>query len=120
MQKSLSLTNSTPHNDVLNTLVTGGLLDLSFLLLIYIAPFTFFMRTLRNGPPAAAAPALAGLLLVICFIVFGLTDVMFWLMLTKVFYATMVAVLVGFCLVARSAPAPVTRISSHDRHASIT
>jgi len=120
LQKSLALTYSTPHNDVLNTLVTGGVLDLSFLLLIYAAPFTFFLRTLRNGPPAAAAPALAGMLLVICFIVFGLTDVMFWLMLTKVFYATMVAVLVGFCLVARSAPAPVTRISSDDRHASIT
>jgi len=120
LQKSLALTYSTPHNDVLNTLVTGGLLDLSFLLLIYAAPFTFFMRTLRNGPPAAAAPALAGTLLVICFIVFGLTDVMFWLMLTKVFYATMVGVLVGFCLAARPAPAPVTRISSHDRHASTT
>jgi len=117
LQKSLALIYSTPHNDVLNTLATGGLLDLSFLLLIYGAPLAFFMRTLRHGPPAAAAPALAGLLLVICFIAFGLTDVMFWLMLTKAFYATMVCVLVGFCLAAQS-PAPSSLpASSLERHA---
>lgn len=117
LQKSLALIYSTPHNDVLNTLATGGLLDLSFLLLIYGAPFAFFMRTLRHGPPAAAAPALAGLLLVICFIVFGLTDVMFWLMLTKAFYATTICILTGFCLAAKT-PAAATSISSHERHAT--
>lgn len=114
LQKSIALIYSTPHNDVLNTLATGGLLDLSFLLLIYGAPFAFFLRTLRHGPPAAAAPALAGVLLVICFIVFGLTDVMFWLMLTQVFYATAVCILVGFCLTAKLLPS----LSSHAPHAT--
>lgn len=114
LQKSLALIYSTPHNDVLNMLATGGLLDLSFLLLLYAAPFVFFLRTLRHGPPAAAAPALAGVLLVICYIAFGLTDVMFWLMLTKVFYATTVCVLAGFCLAAKPGPS----ISSHAPHAT--
>jgi hypothetical protein len=59
---------------------------------------------LHHGPPAVAAPALAGMLLVICFIAFGLTDAMFWLMMTKVFYATMACVLAGFCLAAQAAP----------------
>lgn len=104
LKESLAFDYSTPHNDVLNTLATGGLLDLSFLLLMYAAPFAFFARMLRHGPPAAAAPALAGVLLVVCFIGFGLTDVMFWLMLPKAFYATMICLLTGFCLVAKTSP----------------
>ena len=59
------------------------------------------------------------MLLVICFIVFGLTDVMFWLMITQAFYAAMVCVLVGFCLAAKTpAPAAIPSISSHERHAT--
>lgn len=116
LQKSIALIYSTPHNDVLNTLATGGLLDLGFLLALYAAPFAFFLRTLRHGPPAAAAPALAGVLLVICFIAFGLTDVMFWLMLTQAFYAAMVCILAGFCLAAKAAPLN----QPHEPHASTT
>ena len=104
LQKTMALEFSSAHNDVLNTLATGGLVDLVFLLLMYGAPLVFFSRMLHRGPPAAAAPALAGMLLVICFIAFGLTDAMFWLMMTKVFYATMACVLAGFCLAAQAAP----------------
>ncbi|WP_229467281.1 O-antigen ligase [Massilia sp. Mn16-1_5] len=103
LQHSIALTYSSAHNDVLHTLATGGLLDLVFLLLMYGAPFVFFSRMLHHGPQAAAAPALAGMLLVILFVAFGLTDVMFWLMRTQAFYATMVCVLAGFCLAAQSA-----------------
>ena len=121
LQKSLALTFSTPHNDVLNTLATGGVLDLSFLLLIYGAPFAFFARMLRHGPPAAGAPALAGVLLVVSFIGFGLTDVMFWLMITKAFYAAMVCVLAGFCLAAGAPSAPLaSTLISQERHAHTT
>jgi O-antigen ligase len=104
LQKTMALDFSSAHNDVLHTFATGGLLDLAFLLLMYGAPLAFFSRMLHHGPPAAAAPALAGMLLVISFIAFGLTDVMFWLMMTKVFYATMVCVLAGFCLAAQATP----------------
>jgi O-antigen ligase len=104
LQKTMALEFSSAHNDVLNTLATGGLLDLVFLLLMYGAPLAFFWRMLHHGPHAAAAPALAGMLLVICFIAFGLTDAMFWLMMPKVFYATMACVLAGFCLAAQAPP----------------
>lgn len=119
LQKSMAIDFSSAHNDVLNTLATGGLLDLAFLLLMYGAPFVFFSRMLHGGPPAAAAPALAGMLLVICFVAFGLTDVMFWLMMTKVFYATMVCVLAGFCLAAQglSPTAPSALQVPHARDA---
>lgn len=103
--QSPALGYSSPHNDVLNTLATGGLVDFVFLMLMYGAPLAFFWKTLHSGAAQRTVPALAGLLLVICFIGFGLTDVMFWLMIPKSFYAMMVCALTGFCLADGAQPA---------------
>lgn len=105
VQQSPALEYSSSHNDMLNTLATGGLLDFTFLMLMYGAPMAFFWKTLHSGAAQRAVPALAGLLLVICFIGFGLTDVMFWLMIPKSFYAMMVCALTGFCLADGAQPA---------------
>lgn len=105
VQQSPALEYSSSHNDVLHTLATGGLLDFAFLMLMYGAPLAFFWKTLHGGVAQRAVPALAGLLLVICFIGFGLTDVMFWLMIPKSFYAMMVCALTGFCLANDAQPA---------------
>jgi O-antigen ligase len=94
---SAAIDYSSSHNDALNFLATGGLLDFSFLLLLYGAPLQFFWRAWRTQPQARDT-ALAGICLVLCFIGFGLTDVMFWLMMTKVFYVMMVCTLAGLCL----------------------
>jgi ADP-heptose:LPS heptosyltransferase/O-antigen ligase len=101
MRPSLALLYSSSHNDVLHVLATGGLLDLVFLLLMYVAPLRFFMGALKGE---RQGPALAGIALVVAFIGFGLTDVMFWLMIPKVFYAMMVCTLIGFCLIGDDAP----------------
>lgn len=98
VQQSPALEYSSSHNDVLHTLATGGLVDFAFLMLMYGAPLAFFWKALHSAAAQSAVPALAGLLLVICFIGFGLTDVMFWLMIPKSFYAMMVCALTGFCL----------------------
>ncbi len=90
--------NSSSHNDILYFLATGGLLDFSFFVLIYGAPLIFFLRRLRNPLCPRRSEALAGLLLVLCFFDFGLTDTMFWLMMPKIFYSMMVCTLIGFCL----------------------
>jgi O-antigen ligase len=105
LQQSPALDYSSSHNDVLHMLATGGLVDFAFLMLIYGAPLAFFWKALHSGVAQRTVPALAGLLLVICFIGFGLTDVMFWLMIPKVFYAMMVCVLTGFCLADGAQPA---------------
>lgn len=101
LQISPALTYSSSHNDVLHFLATGGLLDCSLLLLMYGAPLRFFLRVLKQPDSPQRAAALAGVVLVLCFIGFSLTDVMFWLMIPKVFYVMMVCVLIGFCLTAR-------------------
>ena len=109
LQRTPALEFSSSHNDALHLLATGGILDFGFLLLIYLAPLAIFRAVLRRPGHPARAAALAGLVLVMCFVVFGLTDVMFWLMTPKMFYAIMICTLIGFCLAPdteAAAPAP--------------
>lgn len=98
LEKSAALTFSTSHNDMLHMLASGGLLDFSLLMLMYFGPLVFFRQVMRRPDSAAHPAALGGILLVVCFMIFGLTDVMFWLMTPKSYYAMMVCVLAGFCL----------------------
>lgn len=112
LQQSPALIYSSSHNDLIHVLATGGLLDFSLLLLMYGAPLAFFLRVLREPDGERRAAALAGMSLVVCYIGFGQTEVMFWLMMPKVFYGMMVGVLAGFCLSAAApapAPAPILR-----------
>jgi len=99
LQPSRALIYASSHNDVLNFLATGGLVDFTFLLLMYFAPLCFFMSVLKRARGDRHAAALAGVILIACFFAFGLTDVMFWLMAPKIFYGMMVCGLIGFCLV---------------------
>jgi O-antigen ligase len=104
LQHSTALEFSSSHNDVLHTLATGGILDFSFLLAMYVGPLLFFWKILKRSGGERAALGLAGVVLVVCFIGFGLTDVMFWLMIPKVFYAMMVCTIAGLCLAVPAAP----------------
>lgn len=104
------------HNELLNALATQGLLGAFALIAIYAAPLLFFTRQLRL--PGQHQPyALAGVLLVLSFIDFGLTQVMFAHHASSSFYALTVCILVGLCLqeqqrashelAAVASPAPV-------------
>lgn len=106
LQRSPALEFSSSHNDLLHCLATGGLLDASLLLLLYIAPLRYFVAQLRRPDQGQHPLALAGLVVVVAFIAFGLTDVMFWLMMTKVFYVMMVSSLIGMCLATQYTPPP--------------
>jgi ADP-heptose:LPS heptosyltransferase/O-antigen ligase len=107
LQQSPALTYSSSHNDLLHCLATGGVLDASLLLMMYIAPLSYFAGQLRRPDQGQHAPALAGMVLVTAFIGFGLTEVMFWLMMTKVYYVMMACTLIGLCQAAQhSAPTP--------------
>jgi len=108
LQPSPALIYSSSHNDMLHCLATGGLLDFGLLLAMYLAPLRFFWAQLRRPDHGQRALALAGVIVVVAFFAFGLTDVMFWLMMPKVFYVMMVCSLVGLCLAAQY-PAPEPR-----------
>ncbi|NGZ86515.1 glycosyl transferase family 9 [Duganella sp. SAP-35] len=95
------------NNDLLHALATGGVLDAALLLLMYGAPLRYFTNELRRPDQGQHGLALAGVVLVAAFIGFGLTEVMFWPMMPKMFYVMMVCSLIGMCLALRHrAPAP--------------
>jgi O-antigen ligase len=91
------------HNEVLQALVTGGIVGLLAWLGVMLAPLVYFVRTLKAGGAGAPqfTPALAGLLVTASYLAFGLTEVIFWSMKGALFYALMVFLLVGFCETAK-------------------
>lgn len=89
------------HNQILQVLVYGGVLGLIAWSLTLLLPFLFFLRQMREEKCAANAPALAGMLLVLSYFSFGLTEVIFWSVLSNLFYAMMLFLLAGLCLNAK-------------------
>jgi O-antigen ligase len=92
------------HNDALQALVFGGVLGLLCWFGTLLLPFLFFLRVLHaheSAPPGLVASALAGLLLVLSYFSFGLTEVIFWSTRSAMFYALMLFVLMGLCLNAK-------------------
>jgi len=109
------------HNDALQALVTRGIPGLLAWAAILLAPFLFFRAQLARAPVSASAPglepeprarptqrqaaALAGMLVVLAYAAFGLSEVIFWSMKGSLFYALMVFLLMGWCLVDEDAGA---------------
>lgn len=85
------------HNEILNALATEGIIGGLALLFLYAAPFTFFLQRLRHDP-ACRTYALAGLLLVLSYVDFGLTQVMFAHHIGSAFYALVIGSLAGLCI----------------------
>jgi O-antigen ligase len=114
------------HNDALQALVTMGVPGLLSRAAILVAPLWFFGDALRRASTtgsarralaasaaaasvaapiqSSAACALAGLLLVLAYCCFGLTEVIFWSLKASLFYALMVFLLMGFCLAGADDP----------------
>ena len=96
------------HNDGLQAMATGGVFGLLAWIGILAMPFAFFARALGRGtrvnasqPAQQFAPALAGMLVVLSYFSFGLTEVIFWSLKGSMFYALTVFLLMGFCLNAK-------------------
>jgi ADP-heptose:LPS heptosyltransferase/O-antigen ligase len=107
LPQSAALAYGNGNSDPLHCLATGGLLDASLLLMMYIAPLRYFTGELRRPDQGQHGLALAGVVLVAAFVGFGLTEVMFWLMMPKMFYVMVVCSLIGMCLAVRHrAPTP--------------
>jgi O-antigen ligase len=91
------------HNDGLQVLATGGVVGFVIWAATLVAPLRFFLRRLGQDRAHAVctpqfAVALGGALVVLGYVGFGLTEVIFWSMKGSVFYALMVFLLMGFCL----------------------
>ena len=81
-----------PHNEILFSMASHGVLGLTALLLIYVAPIAIFARRLRAQVPQPARVAAAmGLALCLGFFVFGWTELMLRSIRTIGFYAMTMA-----------------------------
>jgi len=92
------------HNDALQALVTGGVIGLLIWLATIITPLLFFLRILGRHESASneeIAIGMAGLLLVLSYASFGLTEVIFWSVKGSLFYILMLYLLMGFSLNAK-------------------
>lgn len=85
------------HNELLNVFATQGIIGGLGMIFLYAAPFYFFMRRLREDPDARPY-ALAGLLLVLAYVDFGLTQVLFSHHIGSAFYVITVSALAGLCI----------------------
>ncbi|MFX7965150.1 hypothetical protein ABTK73_19940, partial [Acinetobacter baumannii] len=66
------------HNDVLFNMSTMGLLGLLAILMTYLAPAVLFWRYLRHEDACLRRYAGGGVMLVMGYVIFGLTDCFFW------------------------------------------
>ena len=89
------------HNDVLQALVFGGIPGFLVWAATLVMPLLFFLRILKTHESASAprvALALAGMLLVLGYFSFGLTEVIFFSVRSTMFYALMLFLIMGLCL----------------------
>lgn len=89
------------HNEYFQYLATGGLIGFTYLFLLFFLPFFYFAKSLMkaNRLKDDPLPAVGGLVVVICFSIFSLTDNVFDRQMTNSLYAFLV---LGFsCLTAR-------------------
>ena len=92
------------HNDGVQAMVTGGVVGFAAWLATLLAPLLFFAKVLRTRDGEGKrqfALALGGMLVVVSFFSFGLTEVIFWSVKGSLFYALMVFLLMGMCLNAK-------------------
>lgn len=90
------------HNEILHALATEGIVGGGALVLLFGAPLLFFLRHIHTGY-ACRSYAMAGLLLVLSFIGFGMTQVLFSHHIGAAFYGMTVSVLAGLCMTTRRA-----------------
>lgn len=80
-----------PHNEVLDALATRGLVGLAALLLLFGLPGWLFAKRLSSPDPARSGAALAGLIVVVGFFMFGLSETMLVHSITLGWYVIMTA-----------------------------
>lgn len=95
------------HSDVMQVLATGGVVGVTLLLLVLVAPGLWFARRLWSRAQPARDPmaAAAGLLVAVTMIVCGLTYTMFDRPISALAYGTLVLV---FAQLARARIRPAT------------
>ena len=86
------------HNEMLNSLMTLGIIGAIGLLLTYLTPAVYFYKELRHPDLQIRIAASMGLALCLGYFIFGLADVLFYWKICNVFYSMACAVFLAFIL----------------------
>ncbi|MBP0634330.1 O-antigen ligase family protein [Cupriavidus sp. AcVe19-6a] len=92
------------HNDVLYIAATQGIPGVLAVLALYLVPAGFFLRHLRSRDMVTRTAATMGLAISIGFLLFGLTEAMFFIAMTNAFYTLMIATCFAIVVAQREAP----------------
>lgn len=84
-----------PHNQYLYALVERGVIGLLTIILIFIYPAYVFIKSLNSRNASHRPVAIAGLIIVVGYAIFGLTDTLFFRSMPINFYTMMMALLLG-------------------------
>jgi len=82
---------SHSHNDVLYAAATLGIFGAAAVLAMYLVPAAFFLRHVRSTDRVCRVAAVMGLATCLAFLVFGLTEAMFYIAMTNAFYTLILA-----------------------------
>jgi len=76
-----------PHNELLFAQVELGIMGLIGILALYLGPSLYFLRSLSDSDQEIRRAAILGMMVVACYFIFGLVDVMMvaWVMEAPVF-----------------------------------
>jgi O-antigen ligase len=94
-----------PHNEYLDAAATRGIFGLLILVLLFVLPFSYFLRHAHDPDDAVSRPAYAGLAIVVLYAVCALTEsVLFRVMSQSLFFFLLLglAVHVGYGLRRRA------------------
>lgn len=87
------------HNDLAEWAATQGVLGILLLLAVYGVPLWLFVRLYRrSGHERFRGPAAAGIMVVISYVLCGMTQSMFAHQVTAGFYVSLVGVLIGLAV----------------------
>lgn len=86
------------HNELLFNLTIGGVAGFLATLAIYLAPAYYFFRDRRHPDRQIRTSALMGLMVCVCYFLFGLTDLMFFWTGVGSFYTLCTALLLASIL----------------------
>ncbi|MBC8208533.1 MAG: O-antigen ligase family protein [Desulfobulbaceae bacterium] len=105
------------HNQFLSVMANGGTTTLVALLFFLVSSIVFFKKTLKlSSDPTAQRAALSGLLLIVAFIIFNLTDSLFERSRTINFFTFYLAVFLASIPTQRTAPVTPTTRPQHPHY----
>ena len=82
-----------PHNEYFAVLASGGLLGFAALLILFIMPLRYFYRATKSESGATRALGIAGVMLVVAYMHFALSEAIFERALPVTFYVFFVALI---------------------------